>query len=35
LLRHIDFLEDELRGRAWGLGAQLKTRLSRLGFGAG
>ena len=34
-LRHIDFLEDELRGRAWGLGAQLKTRLSRLGFGAG
>lgn len=34
LLRHIDFLEDELRGRAWGLNAFLKTKLSRFGVGA-
>lgn len=34
VLRHVDFLEDELRSRAWGLGALIKTRLSRLGFGA-
>lgn len=34
VLRHVDFLEDELRGRAWGLGALVKTRLSRLGLGA-
>jgi hypothetical protein len=34
LLRHIDFLEDELRDRAWGLNAFLKTRLSRFGGGA-
>ena len=31
LLRHIDFLEDELRNRAWGLNAFLKTKFSRLG----
>jgi len=31
LLRHIDFLEDELRSRAWGLNAFLKTKLSRFG----
>lgn len=34
VLRHVDFLEDELRGRAWGLGSLIKTRLSRFGFGA-
>lgn len=34
LLRHVDFLEDEVRERAWGLNAFLKTRLSRFGVGA-
>jgi len=33
LLRHVDFLEDEVRERVWGLNAFLKTRLSRLGIG--
>ena len=35
LLRHVDFLEDELRGRAWGISAFLKTRLGRGGARAG